>query len=242
MRDLGLWLRTLLKQVDGVLGLRVTYRMLRARYTDNRARYWSRQAETDIRKTWESRKASNSHYLSTALRGIEFGSLLELGSSCGNRLAVIAADRPSSRFVGIDINRLAVQCGKRWMLEEGINNVALEWGRVEDLSACGDGSFDVVFSWAVLMYVRPARILGVLKEALRVSAKAIVLIEMQAENIEGDPRGVYYPPGNWKRDYLSLLKEAGADSSRIECEWIPPDVWKPGGGGGACIRYIKDFS
>lgn len=240
MRDLGLWLRALLKQVDGVLGLRVTYQMLRAKYTDSRARYWSRQVEKDIRKTWESRKAPNSRYLSRALSGIEFSGLLELGSSCGNRLAVIAADRPSSRFVGLDINRLAVKCGNRWMLEEGIRNAALEWGRVEDLSAYADGSFDVVFSWAVLMYVRPARILEVLKEVLRVSAKAIVLIEMQTDHTEGDPRGVYYPPGNWKRDYISLLKEAGANSSRMECEWISPDIWNPGGGGGACIRYIKD--
>ncbi len=240
MRSLRLWLRALLKQVDAVLGLGVTYRMLRAKNTDSRARYWSRQDEADIRKTWESRKAPNSRYLSRALSGIEFGSLLELGSSCGNRLAVIAADRPGIRFVGLDINRLAVECGNRWMLEEGIRNVALEWGRVEDLSAYADGSFDVVFSWAVLMYVRPARILEVLKEVLRVSAKAIVLIEMQTDRVEGDPRGAYYPPGNWKRDYLSLLKEAGADPSRIECEWLTKDIWNPGGGGGACLRYIKD--
>jgi len=228
-----------LKNIDDALQVTYTCRMLKAKLTDSRARYWSEQAEEQIRGVWESRNSPGSRYLDTALDSIDFSSLLELGSSCGNRLAVLAAARPDARLVGIDINRLAVECGNRWLLAEGIKNVTLEWGRIEDLSAYADRSFDVVFSWAALIYIRPARILEVLKGALRVSAKAIVLIEMQSETKQQNRRGVYYRPGNWKRDYIALLEEAGADPSRITCEWVDKGIWNPGGGGGACLKYLK---
>jgi hypothetical protein len=230
---------TFLKQIDNSLRVTYTYRMLRAKLTDSRASYWSRQGEEEIRATWQTRNAPSSGYLRRALGRFEFTSLLELGSSCGNRLAVIAAERPDARLIGIDINRLAVKCGNKWLLEEGIGNAALEWGRIEDLSAYADRSFDVVFSWASLIYVRPARILDALKGAVRVSAKAVVLVEMQSASKDQNRRGVYCQPGNWKRDYVSLLEEAGANPSRIECEWVNTNIWSPGGGGGACITYIK---
>ena len=228
-----------LRHMDVLLKVAHKCRMLRARLGDSGAKYWSQQGEDKIRKTWKTRYSSSSRYLSKALAGIQFGSLLELGSSCGNRLAVIAKGRPDARFVGIDINRLAVTCGNRWLFDEGLHNVTLDCGRIEDLSVYPDRSFDVVFSWAALMYVRPARIPDTLKGVLRVSAKAVVLIEMQTASSDENRTGVYYPPGNWKRDYVGLLEEAGAAPSRVECEWVDESIWSPGGGGGACIRYIR---
>jgi cyclopropane fatty-acyl-phospholipid synthase-like methyltransferase len=228
-----------LKHIDDSLRVTYRYRMLRAKLTDSRARYWSEQGEAEIRGTWQARNAPSSRYVLRALGKIDFNSLLELGSSCGNRLAVIAAERPGARLAGIDINRLAVECGNKWLLEEGIRNVSLKYGRIEDLSEYADRSFDVVFSWAVLIYVQPARILEALKGALRVSAKAVVLIEMQNESKDQNNKGVYYQPGNWKRDYISLLEKAGADPSRITIEWVDKNIWSPGGGGGACITYVK---
>ena len=229
----------LLKRLDERLRLTYTWRMLRARLTDSRARYWSQQGEEEIRKTWEARHAPNNRYLWQALGNLDFVSLLELGSNCGNRLAVISAARPEARLAGIDINRLAVSLGNRWLAEEKIRNARLCWGRIEDLSPYGDQSFDVVFSWAALMYVRPARILSALRDILRVCRKAVVLIEMQNGSKGEDRRGVYCAPGNWKRDYVGLLEEAGAERSRIAFEWVDKSLWNPGGGGGACIRYVK---
>ena len=229
----------LAKRIDDSLRITNAFAMLKARLTDGLARRWSRQKEEDIRKTWEARNAPNSRYLRKALGGIDFDSLLELGCNCGNRLAAIAAEKPGLRLEGIDISPLAVKCGRKWLSEEGIRNVTLVRGRIEDLSGYADESFDVVFSWAVLMYVRPSQILAAVRGALRVAAKAIVLIEMQNESNNGDRRGVYYRPGNWKRDYVSLLIEAGADASRIAREWVDISVWNPGGGGGACITYTK---
>lgn len=228
-----------LKHIDKSLRVTYKYRMLRSKLTDSRARYWSEQGEAEIRGTWQARNAPSSRYVIKALSKIDFSSLLELGSSCGNRLAVIAAERPDARLVGIDINRLAVTCGNKWLLEEEIRNASVKWGRIEDLCEYADCSFDVVFSWAALIYVRPARILDALKGALRVSAKAVVLIEMQNTNKDQNRKGVYYQPGHWKRDYVSLLEEAGADPSQIMLEWVDENIWSPGGGGGACITYIK---
>jgi hypothetical protein len=233
------WLYALVKGIDHSVGVTYRCRMLCAKLTESRARYWSNQNVEEIRKIWEARHAPSSSYLKEALGGIEFASLLELGSSCGNRLAAIAAERPGVRLVGIDISQLAVTCGNKWLSEVGIGNATLKWGRIEDLSTYADQSFDVVFSWAALMYVRPARILNALRGILRVSAKAIVLIEMQNASKEEDRRGVYHPPGNWKRDYIALLEEAGADPARIKCEWVDKKTWSPGGGGGACITYAK---
>jgi len=229
----------LAKGIDQSLKLMYRCRMLSAKLTDSRAKYWSKQSKEEIRKVWEGRHGASSGYLRDALNKIDFASLLELGSSCGNRLAAIAVERPDARLVGIDINQLAVKCGNKWLSEEGIGNATLKCGRIEDLSSYSGQSFDVVFSWAALMYVRPARILDTVRGILRVSANAVVLIEMQNAITEVDRRGVYYAPGNWKRDYVALLQEAGANPARIKCNWVDKNIWNPAGGGGACITYTR---
>ena len=127
----------------------------------------------------------------------------------------------------------------RQQVDVGRRNASVQWGHIEDISEYFDRSFDIVFSWAALIYMRPARILDALKGALRVSAKAVVLIEMQNSSKDQYIKGFYYQRGNWKRDYVSLLEEVGADPSRITIEWVDKNIWSPGGGGGACITYVK---
>ncbi len=229
----------LAKQADSMLRLSPTLRMLSARLFDSQSKYWKKIAVEELRRTWDSRFAAGSEYLTTVLDEIKFASLLELGSNCGNRLFTIAALNPTARLVGIDISNLAVEYGNQWLAAEGVNNARLERRRIEDLDYYGEGSFDIVFSWASLIYIPPRRIARVLENILRIAARAVVLIEMQSGSADRRKKGTYHDPGNWKRNYLALLEDLGVNPSRLKCVPVAKEIWSPGGGGAACITCIK---
>ena len=167
-------------------------------------------------------------------------SILEIGCNCGNKLYILAKNSPKAKLVGIDINLLAVDKGNKWLKQENINNVELIFGRAEKLDRFRDNSFDVVFSWATLIYTRPSKIEKVLKDMLRISKKGLILLEMQTENKKKSYKNPQiYCKGNWKRDYVSILRKLDNNAKEINITWIPPDIWLPGGGGAAVISIQK---
>jgi hypothetical protein len=205
--------------------------------TDSKARYWARAGEDAVRAYWESRNDASSRFLADHVRPLTPATILEVGCNCGNRLYRIAKERPDCRLVGIDISPLAVARGNEWLAAEKISNVELRRGRIEDLSELGDRSFDLVLTWAILIYIKPGAITQVLAGLLRVAKRHLVLLEMNGTEA-ADPSGLgtYHPPGNWKRDYRKILESLGVPGENIRIEPLPNGIWNPSGGGGAVIR------
>lgn len=165
-------------------------------------------------------------------------SILEFGSSCGNILSLLAEKLPSSKIVGIDISPVAIECGKAWLMEDKIMNVSLEIGDAESLLKFTDESFDVVFSCATLMYIKPNNIKKLIKDMIRISQKVVILLEMNGEHNK-NYLGEFYLPSNWKRNYRRIYNELGISDDRIFIEWVGEDIWKPSGGGAAYIEIVK---
>ena len=213
----------------------------KARMTDSKAKSWSLQDLCQIEEYWNTRNETKNEYLINIIDRLSPSSILEIGCNCGNRLFALAKKFPHAKIVGIDINALAVRKGNEWLRTESITNVELINRRAEKLDMFKENSYDVVFSWAALIYIRPKLIKKVLNDMLCVSQKALILLEMQGIDKKRDPKGsgVYFPPGNWKRDYVFLIKQLNFEIKKINVSWIPKDIWSPGGGGAAVIEVIK---
>jgi ubiquinone/menaquinone biosynthesis C-methylase UbiE len=152
--------------------------------------------------------------------------ILEIGCNCGPNLYLLGKKFPDAEIRGVDINPLAVQKGNEWLAQEGISNVKLLEGKADELGQFQDKSFDVVFTDAVLIYVGPDKIKEVMKEAIRVTRKALILVELHSfESQRKDPHGLgVYHYGNWKRDYVALLKQFVREE-QIHATKITEDIW-----------------
>ncbi|MCX6671983.1 MAG: class I SAM-dependent methyltransferase [Euryarchaeota archaeon] len=108
-------------------------------------------------------------------------SILEIGCGYGQNLYLLAKKYPNTEIVGIDINPIVVKKGNEWFQENGLSNVRLEVGRVQNLKKFNDKHFDIVLTDAILIYIKPDEIEPVLKEMLRVG-KTLILCEWQCYN------------------------------------------------------------
>lgn len=151
--------------------------------------------------------------------------ILELGCNCGPNLYWIAKKIRPARMVGVDINAMAIQEGIALLHSEGIFNAELRVGSARAMGEFPDRSFDLVFTDAVLIYVAPDKIEEVIREMLRISRKALVLLEWHLERKEEDPSGSgIYHKGCWKRNYVNLLSRF-IPRDRVRAAKLPQQAW-----------------
>ena len=154
---------------------------------------------------WESRHHQHRPLLIQKLYKYNpFNGLLEIGCNCGPNLYLLAKAMPEVKMQGIDINPRAIQKGRELLAAADINNVNLTIGRADELAQFADKSFDVVFTDAVLIYIGPDKIEKVIKEMLRLSRLAPILLEQHDPDasIKGE-----YRHGKWIRNYIGLMKQ-----------------------------------
>lgn len=175
---------------------------------------------------WNSRDHSHRPFLIERIAGhAPIQSILEVGSNCGPNLYLLAKKFPKARIVGIDINPVAVKRGNELFAQEGITNVRILEGRADQLRDFQDRGFDVVFTDAVLMYIGPDKIRRVVEDMLRISCKALLLLEWNSGPDKKDPRGLgRYCGGKWKRDYGALLRQFVRED-QVRITKLPEDLW-----------------
>ena len=125
---------------------------------------------------------------------------------------------------------MAIQKGDEWLAQEGISNVKLSVGKADELGQFQDGSFDIVFTDAVLVVIGPDKIKEVIKEIIRIARRALIMVEWHCfEPQLRDPYGLgVYTYGFWKRDYVALLKQFVREY-QIRVTKIPESVWPVAG-------------
>lgn len=201
-----------------------------------RDRVWAirhlREGNDWIKECWDSRNTPHRHFLVEKIANFSpISSILEIGCSCGPNLYLLAKKFPKAKIRGMDINPLAVQEGNELFKNEGILNVELSVGRADGLNRFPGKSFDVVFTYSVLIYVSPDKVKKVIEEMLRVSRQALILVEWHnfAPNKDPYALGVYdYNLGYWIRDYIALLKRF-VEEKQINVIKIPEEIWpEPG--------------
>lgn len=154
-----------------------------------------------------------------------FSHILEIGCGYGPNLHRLAKKFPKIEMCGIDINSMSVEKGRKLLSRSGIDNVAMRTGKMDSINKLPDKSFDVVFTDAALIYVGPDKIIKVAKDMLRISRKALVILEWH-ENLEGSDTeglGSYYR-GCWKRNYKNLFKKFVPENN-ISVLKITQEAW-----------------
>jgi ubiquinone/menaquinone biosynthesis C-methylase UbiE len=216
--------------VEHVMGTKIqeTYwarRHLSAGNDWNSNRYRGREDEW-VMSYWDSQDHSHRRFLFDRLSGLApISSLLEVGCNCGPNLYLIAKKFPHAEIRGIDINQEAVRTGNTLFAREGMANVNLRVGKADELNEFGDRSFDVVLTDAVLIYIGPDKIKKVIKEMVRITRRALVLVEWHCEPETDSSHGLgVYHSGHWKRNYVDLLKQF-VPEAQIRLAKIPPEAW-----------------
>ena len=193
--------------------------------TRARERWWAGRSIAE--GYWKNRDHLSKHFLAERIAAFSpIHSILEVGCASGPNLYLLAKKFPQAEIVGIDINSEAIQYGNTQFAQEGISNVKLTVGKADTLEDFPDRAFDVVFTNALLIYIGPDKIKEVIQGMIRVTDKALVLMELHflEPNTKDLPGlGIYYG-GNWVRDHVALLKQF-VSAEQIKVTKIPEDCW-----------------
>ncbi len=191
---------------------------------------------------WQNREHPSKRFLVDRIAAYApFASVLEAGCASGPSLYLLAKRFPRAEITGIDINAAAVEYGNRQFTREGITNVKLLADKADRLGRFPDKSFDIVFTNALLIYIGPDKIERVMEDMLRLSRKALVLMECHAFEPGRDATGRgFSQDGNWIRDYAALLKRLVPEKS-LRISRIPEEVWpvEPWRSFGAVIEVVR---
>lgn len=180
--------------------------------------FWRKLEFLEFRKfhLWPRRlDLSERGTLLTALRSVSpFENVLEVGSAFGQNLHLAAPLFPKARFLGIDRDGQKIAAAGEFFDRLGISNVALETRDAKKLQEIPDRSFDIVYTFALLLYLRPEELAGVLAEFVRIAGRRLFLLEQQVRLNAGKigPKSAFVPradglQGYWLHDYVGTLAQ-----------------------------------
>lgn len=204
---------------------------------------WAARPPSSAEGYWSNREHPSKKFLVERIAVFSpISSILEVGCNSGPSLYLLAKRFPLAEIMGIDINTAAVEYGNAQFASEGISNVKLLAGKADELGQFPDKSFDIIFTNSLLMYIGPDKIKQVVKEMIRLSRRALILVEWHCfESQQKDPCGMgIYRHGTWMRDYVALLKQF-VQEENIRVTKIPDEVWPDKGWQrfGAVIEVVR---
>lgn len=163
------------------------------------------------------------HHLLDALDAFgSWRSALEVGCGKGANLYLLARRNRGLRLAGVDVNPLAIEQAGAELAQRDVREVHLEVADATNVKAVADGSFDVVFSDAVLMYVPPADISAAMSEMLRIARLGVVVSTWHRDS-RPEEEPCWYDEGTWVYDYRRLFKE---QYGTLEILPYPPGTWQ----------------
>jgi ubiquinone/menaquinone biosynthesis C-methylase UbiE len=145
------------------------------------------------------------------LRGLNFGSVAEIGCGAGANLGRINMEWPDVEIAGVDINDEAL-----YEARKHFNRSLFAKGKAENIPL-KDKSSDLVLTDACLIYVPLEDIKKAVNELIRVARKYIVMCEWNGPN---------QYDGHWVYDYAKLYEEYYVEFIKI-AGW--PGGWEKWG-------------
>jgi len=176
--------------------------------TETAAQWWAKpRTDTWVAGYQKSTGAKHRSVIASIVKALQPADLLEVGCHCGPNLMRLADELPALEMVGIDVNKQAIEAGRRWVESKGLTHrIQLQVGCVPDAtSRLTDGVADVVLSCYALAYIAPSDIDAVLYEIGRLAAKAVIL----AEPMGRDPKWSESGYSEWAHAYQDRAKWIG---------------------------------
>ena len=195
---------------------------------------WISKSGTDAHGYLELLKGNSSEFLWKRVDDDFPKTVLELGCNSGSRLFSRAISQPESSFIGVDINEEALKVAKSYALQKNIQNIDFIYADIskpQDIFHKLDNTkFDLIFTWATLIYIHPIRIEKVIKEMMS-HGKNLILIEQHNPKMRIFSKGIPISGGNnWVRNYQKLIAKYQAENQTLLVSKVPNDIWQPGGG------------
>ena len=186
--------------------------------------YWrGRSGEDWLDTYWNAHRTPRRDVIIEALR-TTFGaptSVLDIGCNAGPTLRRIAAEFPSCRLAGFDVNADAVEGARQRLAAIGAAPELRVGSFYDVLPATPTDSVDVVISSFALAYVPPSRLPAVLADIVRIASRGAVLAEPHAFE-PGRRAGVLTVPWHdWRHDYASACAELGIERERMTLSDVP---------------------
>lgn len=180
-------------------------------------RHWAKRYRSDQSGLIREYYAEDRLYLLEKIKSNPFKSVLEVGSKQGRNLRMIAKPFPDVKIAGIDISPEAVKIGNELLQKEGLTNVTLFEAKADQLDF-DDKSFDLVFVFAVLVFIGPDKIHKVFSEMIRVATKRVLILEWHNPELS---KGKF--TGHWIYNYEKLLQPFRNEIKSLEITKIPED-------------------
>ena len=117
------------------------------------------------------------NYFIQILKKLKFESVLELGSGFGWNLKRINNEFKCQKISGIDFSKPQIENSKAFLNNEKID---ITEGDIENLPY-ENNSFDLLFTFGVMMNVHKSKVDKVIEEAIRVSKKYIIHVEPNSD-------------------------------------------------------------
>jgi SAM-dependent methyltransferase len=189
-----------------------------------------------------SKRDLQTDFLWRNIQMLKVTSVLELGSLSGYRLFEAAEKFPHCKFTGVDISLSGVTESKQEARRRGLTNLEFIHCDVTSdqfYASFAGKRFDVVFSFATLMYIHPKDIRKLMSFITNLATLQVVLIEQASSRINVYPFYLGSPVNrnpNWIRNYGKILDETLNLRKYIKFEEsVPSEIWSPGGGNGKMI-------
>lgn len=184
---------------------------------------------------------NSSDYLWDKLESSFPKSVLEIGCNSGSRIFSVAKQNPNTIFMGIDISKAAIKVAQEFAQNNEFSNTNFAHLDITDKHALRNffqgKNYNMIFTWATLIYIHPSKIKQILKEMLN-NSKEIFIIEQHNENLKFFYKGIPISGGkNWVRNYKKIIAELDKNKE-VKVYNVPNDIWQPGGGHG-CLVHIR---
>lgn len=207
---------------------------------------WKNRSEEQAREElFFNRPPSSNEFLWNLIDMSKVESILEIGSNSGNRLYEVAKRFPEKRFVGVDINLSAVKIGEDWAKSNQIPN--LEFFQADITSEkfyehFENFKFDLVFSWASLIYIHPTKIRRLIQFLLEMANQQLLIIEQNDPSLVRFPKYLGVPvhrEPTWLRNYGKIVDVTHTNKIvSYQVLSVPFDVWHPGGGWAQAVNVL----
>ena len=170
---------------------------------------------------------------------IDFASIdsfLELGCNSGVNLIPLARKYPNVTFTGVDFNNTAINFAQKTSDSLELTNIQF---KLFDLRSqtfrrfllSDMNRFDVIFSWATLIYVHPYYIKSLISALVYNFNLKMVLLEQDGD-VKNKMGELVKNEPTWKRSYAHLIWNAPRnleDSITVELATLSLEDWHPGG-------------
>ena len=222
------WIRCIVIFYSKISGIFTLLNMLvRPNYG---SRKWRKLSESTVNHTRVEPEdlATNGFLLDVIASVLPSRSVFEVGCGAGPRLKVIKRKYPHLEVRGVEINPHAVNQGNIELREIGGANETIECGDITRYNNSITGSYSVVLSWAVLMYIHPLKIRSTLRKLFSSAEEVLIIIEPSSSG----SRWNCLPARNrsFLHDYFSLLRSLNLDDFIVTRNNIPRKIWSPGYG------------